>query len=258
MLNQNPEQRARDRIDAMLAQAGWIVQEKKAINLNAGLGIAVREYITGVGKADYALFVNREAVGIIEAKPEDWGERITTVEEQSQNYANSVLKWVNNKKPLPYVYESTGIVIRFTNGRDPKPRSREVFNFHRPETFVLWQKESKCLRGRLQDVPSLKPNGLRACQITAITNLEASFKQDKPRVLVQMATGSGKTFTAITASYRLLKEPVSANRIFWLKDKSLTDLDNLPEPDELAEEIIENLEAGLSSFRKVLNSLRTV
>ena len=46
--------------------------------------------------------------------------------------------------------------------------------------------------------------------------------------------------------------------VFWLKDKSLTDLDNLPEPDELAEEIIENLEAGLNSFRQVLAGLGKV
>lgn len=218
MVNQNPEQKARDQIDALLAKAGWVVQDKKKIDFSASSGIAVREYQTDVGPADYVLFVDKQAVGVIEAKPEVWGEKITTVEEQSQGYASATLKWVKNSKPLRFVYESTGIITRFTDGLDPHPRSREVFNFHRPETLAKWCKDSKSLRGRLQDFPVLLKNGLRDCQITAITNLEESFKQDKPRALIQMATGSGKTFTAITASYRLLREPVSANRILFLVD----------------------------------------
>jgi type I restriction enzyme, R subunit len=125
--NQNPEQIARDQIDKRLVEAGWIVQDKKAIDLSAGLGIAVREYQTDIGPADYVLFVAAKAVGVIEAKPNDWGHKITMVEEQSGRYAAATLKWVNNKEPLPFVYESTGIITRFTDGRDPKPRSREVF-----------------------------------------------------------------------------------------------------------------------------------
>ncbi|USQ14528.1 DEAD/DEAH box helicase family protein [Legionella lytica] len=218
MVNQNPEQIARDEIDARLRKAGWDVQDKKKIDFSASLGVAVREYQTDVGPADYVLFVNKQAVGVIEAKPEYWGEKITTVEEQSFNYASAKLKWVNNEKPLRFIYESTGVITRFTDNLDPNPRSREVFNFHCPETLAKWMRESKSLRGRLQDFPLLKTDGLRDCQITAIANLEASLKQDKPRALVQMATGSGKTFTAITASYRLLKEPVSANRILFLVD----------------------------------------
>lgn len=218
MVNQNPEQRARDEIDALLEKAGWVVQDKKKIDFAAAQGVAVREYQTDVGPADYVLFVDKQAVGVIEAKPESWGEKITTVEDQSQGYASATLKWVNNSTALRFVYESTGVITRFTDGLDPNPRSREVFNFHCPETLAKWVKESKSLRGRLQDFPSLNTEGLRQCQITAITNLEKSLQQDRPRALVQMATGSGKTFTAITASYRLLKEPVSANRILFLVD----------------------------------------
>ena len=217
-LNQTPEQLARDEIDGLLAKAGWVVQDKKKIDFSASLGVAVREYQTDVGPADYVLFVDKQAVGVIEAKPESWGEKITTVEEQSSGYASAKLKWVKNNQPLRFVYESTGIITRFTDGLDPHPRSREVFNFHRPETLAKWLKDPKTLRGRLQDFPPLIKEGLRDCQITAITNLEESFKQDKPRALVQMATGSGKTFTAIKASYRLLREPVSANRILFLVD----------------------------------------
>ena len=135
-INQSPEQKARDNIDAMLNDAGWKVQNNKRVNFNAGLGIAVREFQTDIGPADYALFVDSRAIGVIEAKPEDWGHKITTVEEQSGSYAAAQLKWVKNKEPLPFVYESTGVITRFTDGRDPKPRSREVFNFHRPETMA--------------------------------------------------------------------------------------------------------------------------
>jgi type I restriction enzyme R subunit len=201
----------------MLEQAGWKVQDSKKIDFNAGPGIAVREYQTDAGPADYALFVNRRAVGVIEAKPEDWGHKITTVEDQSSGYAAAKLKWVNNKERLPFIYESTGAITRFTDGRDPAPRSREVFTFHRPETMAEWLSKPKSLRARLHDIPALNPAGLRDCQITAIQNLEGSFREDRPRALVQMATGSGKTFTAITSVYRLLKH-ADARRILFLVD----------------------------------------
>lgn len=215
--NQNPEQIARDKIDHLLTQAGWIIQTSKAIDLNANLGIAVREYQTDVGPADYVLFINKKAVGVIEAKSEDWGHRITTVEEQSSEYATAKLKWVNNKASLPFIYESTGVITRFTDGRDPNPRSREVFNFHRPETLSEWIQQEASLRSRLLNIPLLNAEGLRDCQTTAIQNLEHSFKMDRPRALIQMATGAGKTFTAITTIYRLLKHS-KAKRILFLVD----------------------------------------
>ena len=215
--NQNPEQIARDNIDKMLKAAGWCVQDKNKINFAEGLGVAIREYQTDIGPADYALFVDKQPIGIIEAKPEKWGQKITVVEEQSAGYAAAALKWVNNKEPLPFIYESTGTITRFTDGRDPKPRSREVFSFHRPETMQEWLSKEASLRARLQTIPSLPHEGLRACQITAIENLEESFKDDRPRALVQMATGAGKTYTAITSSYRLLKFG-DAKRILFLVD----------------------------------------
>ncbi|MEW8026898.1 MAG: DEAD/DEAH box helicase family protein [Candidatus Thiodiazotropha endolucinida] len=215
--NQTPEQKARDNIDKMLELAGWKVQNKKKIDFNAGLGIGVREFDTDVGPADYVLFVDKAAVGVVEAKPENWGQKITTVEEQSAGYAAAKLKWVNNKEPLPFVYESTGAITRFTDGRDPKPRSREVFGFHRPETMQEWLSKPASLRARLQNAPALPTEGLRDCQITAIENLEESFKDDRPRALIQMATGSGKTYTAITSVYRLLKY-ADAKRILFLVD----------------------------------------
>ena len=212
-----PEQKARDKIDAMLNQAGWKVQSKDMLDFNAGAGIAVREYQTDVGPADYVLFVDKKAVGVVEAKPEELGHNITTVELQSGTYAAAKLKWVNNQEPLPFVYESTGVVTRFTDGRDPKPRSREVFNFPRPETIPEWHTNERSLRAKLRKLPELNPAGLRACQISAIENLEISYKNNRPRALIQMATGSGKTYTAITSIYRLLKH-ADAKRILFLVD----------------------------------------
>ena len=215
--NRTPEQQARDNIDLMLGQAGWSVQSKSKVDFSAGLGIAVREYQTDVGPADYVLFVDKKPAGVVEAKREDWGHKITTVEEQSTAYAAANLKWLNNTEPLRFVYESTGVLTRFTDGRDPKPRSREVFNFPRPETMQDWHAQFASLRTRLRGLPELDPAGLRACQSNAIVKLEASLEDDRPRALIQMATGSGKTYAAITSIYRLLKH-ADAKRILFLVD----------------------------------------
>ena len=214
MYNQNPEQIARDKIDKMLIDTGWVVQSKGKIDLSANKGVAVREYQTDVGPADYVLFVERKPVGIIEVKREDEGFHLTSVEEQSNEYAGAKLKYLKNE-PLPFIYDSTGTLTRFTDKRDPKPRSRRVFSFHRPGTIEQWIKQGRSLRDRLQDIPPLDPAGLRPAQIVAIENLEASFKKDRPKALIQMATGSGKTFTAATFIYRLLKHANAKRVCFW-------------------------------------------
>ena len=215
-MNQTPEQIARDEIDRLLELAGWTVVSKSEVNLSASKGVAVREYQTDVGPADYVLFVDKKAVGVIEAKREDEGFKLTVVEEQSSSYANAKLKYLNND-PLPFVYESTGTLTRFTDYRDPKPRGRRLFAFHKPETLAEWLKHGNTLRERLNDIPVLDPLGLRPAQIVAIENLEVSFKNNRPKALIQMATGAGKTFTAATFIYRLLKH-ANAKRILFLVD----------------------------------------
>jgi len=172
--------------------------------------------MTDVGPADYVLFVDKKPVGVIEAKRAEEGARITTHEEQSGEYAASQLKHLKNE-PLPFVYESTGELTRFTDHRDPKPRSRPVFTFHKPETFREWLKQPSTLRSRLNELPALRAQGLRECQVKAINNLDVSFKENRPKALVQMATGSGKTYTAITSIYRLLKF-AGARRVLFLVD----------------------------------------
>jgi len=215
--NQNPEQKSRDHIDTMLINAGWVVQSKNEVNLSASKGVAVREYQTDIGPADYVLFVDRKPVGVIEAKREDEGERLIVAEDQSSWYAQATLKYNLNKAPLPFVYESTGVLTRFTDYRDPKPRSRPVFYFHKPETLQEWFDNTKTLRARLHDIPELDETGLRPAQIKAIRKLEASFKDNRPKALIQMATGAGKTFTACTFVYRLLKH-ADAKRILFVVD----------------------------------------
>ena len=226
--NQNPEQIARDKIDEMLKASGWSVQGNKKINFNDGKGQAVREYQTDVGPADYVLFVDKMPVGVIEAKKETLGQKITEVENQTVGYANAKLKWIQNNEPLPFLYESTGVITRFTDSRDPKPRSREVFTFHRPETLKEYLAQGYSLRTRLSTIPDLnhgklpaKELGLRDCQEVAITNLEVSLKEDRPRALIQMATGAGKTYTAITSMYRLLKHAKHCRILFLVDTKNL-------------------------------------
>ena len=217
MANQNPEQIARDNIDSQLIEAGWLVQSRDEVDLNAGPGVAVREYQTDIGPADYVLFVDCKPVGVIEAKREEEGERLTTVEYQSSGYAKARLKYNLNKEPLPFVFESTGELTYFTDYRDPRPRARVVFSFYRPETLAEWSGQEQTLRGRLQALPTLDKAGLRSAQFKAITKLEKSFKKNRPRSLIQMATGAGKTFTACTFAYRLLKH-ADAKRILFLVD----------------------------------------
>ncbi len=101
--NQNAQSIARDRIDAMLCAAGWMVQPNKSIDPSAAVGVAVREYQTDVGPADYVLFVNRQPVGVIEAKKETEAVRLTTHETQTADYAAAKLKWIKNQKPLPFL-----------------------------------------------------------------------------------------------------------------------------------------------------------
>lgn len=217
MPNQDPEQIARDNIDRQLVACGWVIQDKNKINLNASSGVVVRYYLTQDGKeTDYVMFVDKKPVGVIEAKREEEGHRLTVHESQSEEYATSKLKYLNND-PLPFVYESTGDVTRFTDFRDPKPRSRPVFTFHRPETFRSWLKKEKSLRSSLNDLPALPTEGLRECQIIAINKLDKSFKECKPKALIQMATGAGKTYTAVSFIYRLLKF-TEAKRVLFLVD----------------------------------------
>jgi len=237
-----PEAAARGHIDAALDEAGWKVQDAGAVNLAAGRGVAVREFPleTGFGFADYLLYADGQAVGVVEAKPK--GTTLTGVEVQSEKYGTGLPGNIPAPvRPLPFLYESTGIETRFTNRLDPEPRSRRVFNFHRPETLASWLEPDlrsvrlvpglkvadvesgyttrSTLRRGLQNMPPVHEAGLWPAQLRAVRRLEESLSDGRPRALIQMATGSGKTFAAITSAYRLIKF-AGAQRVLFLVDRA--------------------------------------
>jgi type I restriction enzyme R subunit len=225
---QSPEAQARVVIDAIPRQTGWVVQEANRGNLAAGRGMAFREFPlkSGYGCADYLLFVDQQAMGVIEAKRA--GTTLTGVEVQSQKYSEGLPDYLSIPiRPLPFRYESTGVETRFTCGLGPEPRSRRVFHVHRPETFALGLAAAgelgpgpgPTLRARLRRLQPLITTGLWPAQIQAVQNLERSLANDRPRALIQMATGSGKTFTAITAIYRLIKF-ANVPRVLFLVDRA--------------------------------------
>jgi type I restriction enzyme R subunit len=213
-----PEEEARGVIDGLLEAAGWKVQDYRKINLGAGLGVAVREFPLKTGDADYLLFVDRKAAGVIEAKPV--GATLGGVDWQSGKYSIGLPDNLPHyQKPLPFVYESTGKETLFRDLRDPEPCSRRVFAFFKPETLQEQIQQDKTLRAKLRELPPLITEGLRNCQIEAVTNLEDSFSDARPRALIQMASGGGKTFTAVTTAYRLVKF-AKAKRILFLVDRN--------------------------------------
>ena len=215
-------------IDEQLAACGWVVQDYRHAAVAAAQGVAVREVPTDAGPADYVLFVDRQAVGVIEAKKA--GTTLTGVEPQTRKYQVSSPDWVPAFQvdgALPFGYESTGAETRFTCGLDPIPASRRVFTFHRPEMLAHWHDEHlrlggyATLRAGLQLLPELEPEapGLWPAQAEAIRNLEESLRENRPRALIQMATGAGKTFTAANVCYRLVRH-AGARRILFLVDRA--------------------------------------
>jgi type I restriction enzyme, R subunit len=213
-----PEEESRQEIDAQLARCGWIVQDYRQMNISAGLGVAIREFPLSTGEADYLLYLDGKAVGVVEAKPE--GHSLTGVETQSGKYLDGLpANLPNYRLPLPFAYESTGSDTRFTNYIEPAARSRPVFSFHRPEELLRLVNLDDQVRALLRQMPPLNSEKLWRVQSEAITNLEQSLADNRPRSLIQMATGSGKTFTAVNFCYRLIKF-AKAKRILFLVDRN--------------------------------------
>ena len=210
----------------------------------------------GHGTADYLLYVNQKAAGGGEAKPK--GSTLTGVEVQSEKYSTGLPDNLPaHQRPLPFLYESTGVETQFTNRLDPEPRSRLVFSFPTPQTFAKWIGASESpdggarriaedgldylaahnLRQKLKDMPPLNASGLWTVQEEAIRELEKSLAAGRPRALVQMATGSGKTFMACNQVYRLIKHS-GAQRVLFLVDRSnlgrqtLREFQGFTTPDE--------------------------
>ncbi|WP_202869113.1 DEAD/DEAH box helicase family protein [Kribbella antibiotica] len=243
------EQRARFMIDRQLDAAGWVVQDKKDLNLFAGQGIAVREVVmkAGHGRVDYLLYVDKAVVGVIEAKPV--GTTLSGVEWQSAMYADGLpadVRLAAKAKDgrLPFVFEASGIETHFTNGFDPEPRARLIFNIPRPYTLARLlrdadaEPETPTWRAKVAWLPQLDHSPLRPAQIEAIDGIERSLAEQRfDRSLVQMATGAGKTYAAVTQSYRLLRYG-GFNRILFLVDRNnladqtLAEFQNYRAPDD--------------------------
>jgi type I restriction enzyme R subunit len=213
-----PEQRSRQRIDQLLQECGWLVQDCAEIDISAGLGVAVREFPLQSGSADYLLYMDGRVVGVIEAKPE--GHTLTGVETQSAKYQDGLPPGLPHfVLPLPFAYESTGEVTQFTNALEPDARSREVFTFHRPEELLRLLNLDAQVRTLLRQMPELNTQRLWRVQVESIRNLEKSLADKRPRSLIQMATGSGKTYTAVSFCYRLIRF-ARARRILFLVDRN--------------------------------------
>ena len=149
-----PEQKAREQIDRQLEWAGWLVQGYSAMNIAAGLGVAVREFPLTTGHADYLLYADCKAIGVVEAKPV--GHTLTGVETQSDKYLSDLPKGLpSDRLPLPFAYETTGKETHFTNNLEVHARSRKVFTFHRPEELIRLAKLDKQVRSRLREYPPL-------------------------------------------------------------------------------------------------------
>ncbi|MDY0288043.1 MAG: type I restriction-modification enzyme R subunit C-terminal domain-containing protein [Sphaerochaeta sp.] len=216
-----PEEKARLVIDEKLCQSGWVIQSMNELNLSVALGVAVREFPTSTGEVDYALFIEGSPVGLVEAKREEMGESLTDVELQSGRYAHSSFKWIETEYSIRFAYETTDKLVRFTDYNDIKYRSRAVFSFHRPESLLALLAQPDTIRNNMKQFPRLDETGFRICQVNAIKNLETSFSENRPKALVQMATGAGKTFAAITAAYRLLKYGKMKRLLFLVDTKNL-------------------------------------
>ena len=213
-----PKARARQKIDAMLARSGWVVQSRDAINLHAGPGVAVREVPTPTVPADYLLFLDGRACGALEAKPE--GSTLAGVVSQAEDYtATAPANYPHWSDPLPFVFLSTGTETVFQDARDLHPRPRTVFAVHRPETLRATLKARSSLGQRLAALPPLDHAGLRPCQAVAVRQIEASLAEGGPRALVQMATGAGKTLAACALTHRLLTHG-RVRRVQFLVDRT--------------------------------------
>lgn len=239
----SPEARARENIDKQLIDAGWLVQSRDEADISAGRGVAIREFPmkSGFGEADYLLYADGQAVGVVEAKKE--GSTLTGFEIQTSKYSEGLPDSLPApSRPLPFCYQSTGIETRFTNLLEPDAASRNVFSFHQPATLAEWLTDElnhpgSTVKARIRQMPPLIEQGLRPAQIKAIKNLELSLGQGKRRALIQMASGGGKTFTACNSIYRLIKHG-GAHRILFLVDRAnlgrqtLKEFQNFRTPEE--------------------------
>ena len=199
-----PEEKSRLNIDRWLEEAGWAVVSRaeytEAINAQA----LKENLMQGNLEADYLLYLNGKAIAVVEAKRKE-NKLLDDVWDQAIDYTTKLTGkfsfWLN---PIPFVFVSNGEKLLFRDLRDPDSEIIDL-NCKMLTPKQLFDK-SGCDDefARLPAVMGVGPGKLRQCQHDAVTQVELAFKRDTKRCLLNLATGSGKTFTACMMSYRFL------------------------------------------------------
>lgn len=210
-----PEERARLEIDRKLQDAGWLVADRKHYSPSISAVAITESILRGNLEADYLLFIEGKAIGVIEAKKADTSLS-ELVAEQAENYTRKLLPWYQYwQKPLPFVYLSNGKELLFRDIRNGSSDYQPLLQMHSPRELA----KMAGIENEFAGLPNLSPKGLRGCQFEAVNQLENSFRKREQRALMVLATGAGKTFTACTAAYRLLSY-TPARRILFLVDRN--------------------------------------
>ena len=210
-----PEEKARKKIDLMLKKAGWSIVPREEYSPGISAAAIEEGILKGNLEADYLLFLEGKAIGVLEAKKESVSLD-DIVANQAENYTHKLLPmyqyWEN---PLPLIYLSNGKELLFKNAKIPGSTYQKLDAMHTPKEMVKLAGINSFFAG----LPTLDPKGLRDCQYEAITNLEASFRNSQRKALIVLATGAGKTFTACLAAYRFLAY-TPARRVLFLVDRN--------------------------------------
>lgn len=211
-----PEEKARVKIDQMFEDAGWKVVDRDFYSPTI-TAAAIREgLLEGNREADYFLFINGKAVGVLEAKREEVDVASDVVCEQTIRYTRYVPEcYQAYERPLPFIYQSNGVTTLFRDCRSEDSDYEEINRIHTPKEMV----KMLGIEDPYAGLPTLQKKGLRDCQYEAISELEYSFRTGQNRALLVLATGAGKTYTACMASYRFLAY-TPMKRILFLVDRN--------------------------------------
>ncbi len=211
-----PEEKARQKIDQWFADAGWKVVDREDYEPTC-TAVAVREgLLKGNLEADYFLFINGKAVGVLEAKREETDAFASKVCEQAALYARSVPNiYQTYQKPLPFIFTSNGKKLYFCDFREQDHYFKQIMTIPTPYELV----KKLGINDYFAGLPTLRKKGLRDCQYESVTELEKSFRSGQNRALMVLATGAGKTYTACLAAYRMLSY-TPMRRILFLVDRN--------------------------------------
>lgn len=211
-----PEEKARIKIDQWFADAGWEVINRDEYEPTS-TAVAIREGLLKDNlEADYFLFINGKAVGVLEAKREETDAFSSIVCEQAALYAKSVPNiYQTYQKPLPFIFTSNGKELYFCDFREQDHYFKQIMTIPTPHELV----KKLGINDYFAGLPTLRKKGLRDCQYEAITELEKSFRSGQQRALMVLATGAGKTYTACLAAYRMLSY-TPMRRVLFLVDRN--------------------------------------